>query len=91
MEKFNSFLEFELCVQYLCSDEDYMTNRSMLQGLRLSSYETFLRLLRQGGKIEGSIKATNQISKMSEETRLTEEEILDLSKRFRLIILLIDQ
>ena len=91
METFKTFSEFELCVQNLCLKEDYINNRPRLKELRIDSYETFLSLLRNAGKIEYSIKAADEISKMSMNTSLTEVEILDLTKRFRLIIGLIDK
>lgn len=80
-----SFHHFELQVQQLCNPEDFKTNRDKLKRLRLSSYETLICLLKLGGEITTSIRAAEEIFKLSTETNLTEMELIELSTRFRFI------
>jgi len=87
----STYSSFELEVQHLSSPDDFSKNRDKLKDLRVSSYETFSSLLRNGGNIESSIKVADEIFKMSASTQLRESDILELSNKFRLIIGLIDK
>jgi hypothetical protein len=87
----NSFNDFKLKVQHYCIPEDFSKNNKMLENLPVSSYETFITLLKLGGQIEMSVKACDEISKLSTTTHLTEPELIELSTRFRFINGLIDE
>lgn len=86
-----SFQEFELLVQKLCNPSDFKQNKDKLKELRLSSHETFTSLLKLGGEITTSIRASEEIFKISTETSLTEIQIVELSTRFRMINAIIDE
>jgi len=86
-----SFNEFELEVQLLCKQKDFKKNRDKLREFRISSFETFVCLLQMGGEIVQSIRAAEEIFKISVKTSLTELEIIELSNRFRFINGLLDE
>lgn len=85
-----SFYQFELMVQQICNPEDFKDNRNSLKRLRLSSYEPFLYLLNIGGEITTSVRAAEEIFKLSKETNLTEMEVVELMQKIRFISGVID-
>ena len=87
----NSFSEFELKVQLFCIPEDFDKNKHKLKSLRISSYDTFLCILKLGGKISNSIRVCEEIFNLSVQTHLTEIELVELSSKFRFINALIDE
>lgn len=74
----NSFNNFKLKVQQLCSPEDYTFNHEMLNDLPISSYQTFLSLLKLGFKIKEAVDASSEIYKLSISTLFTQQDLVYL-------------
>lgn len=88
MEK--TYEEFELEVKCLCSPADFKKNGEKLKKLRFSSHQAFKNLLMLGGNITNSIKAAEEIFKISKKTYMTENEIVMYLNNFKLINSFID-
>ena len=71
--------------------EDFKKNSHKLKEVRISGYESFTTLLKLGGEITTSIKASEEIFKISQELLISESDIVELSMRFRLINGLLDE
>lgn len=69
---------FELKVQDLTDSTDYSLNKHRLVLVRPESYDTFLQVLARSINIESAMKAYDEIIKLSHETKLTENEIIQL-------------
>ena len=86
----NSFRQFELTVQHVCHPEDFKQNKSKLKDVQLSSYETFIYILKLGAGIINAVRATDELYKLSIQTNLTESDLVQLSTKFRFINSLIE-
>ena len=80
-----TYIEFKNIVKSLCNKEDYKNNHKVLKEIRISSYDTFTKMLRLGGEIIPSKKASEEIFKLSTKTPFKESELVELSMRFRFI------
>jgi len=86
-----SFFEFQLEVKHHCIERDFNDNKDKLCRLSIDSYDSFITFLKLGGEITTSLKACDEIFKISKETQLTESKLIELSTRFRLINAIIDE
>lgn len=86
-----TYKEFELTVQNFAKSDDFKENKSKLKELMISSYDTFIKVLKLGAEITQGIRVCEEIFDLSRMTALSENEILDISNRFRLINALIDE
>lgn len=87
----NTFKLFETQVKHLSNPKDFKKNSDKLKELRLSSYDTFLILLKSGGEITTSIKASEEIFKICCEVSITQTETVSLLNRFRFINRILDE
>lgn len=87
----NPYKQFEEEVQSLSNPKDFEQNRGKLKELSISSYSTFKKLLKLGGEIIPSMKASDEIFRISQQTALSETELVELSMRFRMINGIIDE
>jgi hypothetical protein len=91
LKELDSFNNFQIEVKHYCNKSDFEANKEKLINLRIGSYSSFINFLKLGGEITTSIRACDEIFKMSVETKLTESELVELSTRFRLINAILDE
>jgi hypothetical protein len=86
-----NYEEFKNTVQALSKPEDFNRNEHKLKDIQFLSYNTFVRFLQMGAEIEPAIEASNRIFKKSIKTKISEEELVELSSFFRMIHGFIDE
>lgn len=82
---------FELEVKAISNKSDFKENKDSLKYIRVSSYNTFLDLLKLGSEIMPAIYVSEEIFKISTTTPLIESEILKLIIKSRSLNAIMDE
>jgi adenosine/AMP kinase len=89
----HSFKQFENSVRMLCDKRQFELHKEELKEIYISSYDSFILLLKYGVNIVEAKKACEEIFKLSVATHNTENEIVGIllkilpfipTKQFRL-------
>jgi len=83
--------KFQTEVKHFCNENDFNANKDKLLNIRVGSRAAFINLLRMGSEITPAIYVCDKIFKLSTKTKLTEIELIELSKEFILINALLDE
>tara|TARA_R110000796_G_scaffold231067_1_gene348907 strand:- start:296 stop:760 length:465 start_codon:yes stop_codon:yes gene_type:complete len=87
----NNYSKFELEVKALSNKSDFKENRDNLEDIRVSSYSTFLDLLKLGSEIMPAIYVSEEIFKISTTTPLVQSEIVILIMKSRSLNAIMDE
>tara|TARA_B110000090_G_C13331773_1_gene427566 strand:+ start:874 stop:1176 length:303 start_codon:yes stop_codon:yes gene_type:complete len=87
----NNYSRFELEVKAISNKEDFKENKENLKDIRVSSYDTFLDLLKLGSEIMPAIYVSEEIFKISNTTPLVESEIVKLIMKSRSLNAIMDE
>tara|TARA_R110000850_G_scaffold257075_1_gene383315 strand:- start:320 stop:622 length:303 start_codon:yes stop_codon:yes gene_type:complete len=87
----NNYSKFELEVKALSNKTDFKENKDNLKDIRVSSYNTFLDLLKLGSEIIPAIYVSEEIFKISTTTPLIESEIVKLIMKSRSLNAIMDK
>ncbi len=86
----NTFKFFRDRVESLATADDFAENSGVLYGIDVRLFKTFINLMNFGAGLRQAKRALEELMKLSIETNMTEDELLNLSARFRLINSFID-
>lgn len=87
----NNYSKFELEVKALSNPSDFKENSDKLKSIRISSYDTFLDLLKIGSEITPAIYVSEEIFKISVATPLIESKIVKLIMKARSLNAIMDE
>jgi hypothetical protein len=87
----NNYSKFELEVKALSNKSDFKENKDNLKDIRVSSYSTFLDLLKLGSEIMPAIYVSEEIFKISTTTPLVQSEIVKLIMKSRSLNAIMDE
>ena len=85
-----TYRQFERIVKNYTNPADFKDNRFKLKRLNIASYDTFIKVLKLGAEITSGIRVCEEIFKISVQTALTENDVVELLTRFRFVNALID-
>ena len=87
----NNYRKFELEVKAISNNLDFEENKNKLKDIRISSYNTFLDLLKLGSEITPAIYVSEEIFKISNTTPLMEDEITEIIMKSRGLNAIMDE